>query len=173
MSLNRSRLADRGSAASPEADEPPVACSPPLHQLPSPRQGEGFSQRLFRVGTRPLHSLRRLKELEEEDVGLSTPHEEAASTSPPGVPPFSAETFEGPPANAGDTSESDDDTFEVVRSMKDLQRMRGGPRKGLDVRLGLEETTEAKEEEETEEAGGLLERNFATGGPVSAADRHL
>ncbi|CDJ61670.1 hypothetical protein, conserved [Eimeria maxima] len=70
-------------------------------------------------------------------------------------------------------SDSEDDTLEVVRSMKDLQRMRGGPRKGLDARLALEETHQGKDDEETEDAVGLLEKNFATGGPGSVADKHL
>ena len=86
-----------------------------------------------------------LKQLEQEDAGLRTPQEKAASTSPSKAPPSSAETLEGPPANAGATLESDDGTFEVVRSMKNLQRMRGGLREGLDDCLGLEETTETKE----------------------------
>ncbi|KAL8275105.1 hypothetical protein Esti_000984 [Eimeria stiedai] len=141
----------------------------------SSNQTPGAPSRVFRMGPRSLHSLRRLKDLEEEDSSLGTPQDvTSASPAPPSASAGPAvQTDQGPQADAGGASDGEDDTFEVVRSMKDLQRMRRGRRKGLDIRVGLEEAAEPKDEELTEDAVGLLEKNFASGGPGSAADRHL
>ena len=148
----------------------------------SPRQSQvggiesktpGPSRPLFHLGSRSLHSMRRLKELEESDATLGFARETSPSRCLPCSSTGPTATSEGPQEVVGDASESEDDTLEVVRSMKDLQRIRRGPRKGLDIRVGLEETLEANDEEEREDAVGLLEKNFASGGPGSAADRHL
>lgn len=133
----------------------------------------GLSRQLFCAGRRPLHSLRRLKELEQEDACLATPQSTSPQSPVKRASACALEASEVPAARNEEASDSEDDTLEVVRSMKDLQRMRGGPRKGLDVRADLDDTADPKEEEEVEDAGGLLEKNFASGGPGSAADRHL
>lgn len=163
-------------AVSTETSAPP---SPPSGETPNPTSSEAStaSSRLFRLGHRSLHSLRRLKDLEGADASLGTPQRSTPSSPLSATSAQAAQTAEGAPGTApegtGASSESEDDTFEVVRSMKDLQRRRGGPRKGLNVRVGPEEPKEAKDEEETEDAVGLLEKNFSTGGPGFAADRHL
>lgn len=169
-----SNLAARCIAATPQialTSSSSSGRSPSADQASDP--SAGLPRLLFRAGRRSLHSLRRLKELEKEDACLATPQ----STSPPspvgGASACAVEAREVPAERTEEASDSEDDTLEVVRSMKDLQRMRGGPRKGLDVRAGLDDTAENKEEEEVEDAGGLLEKNFASGGPGSAGDRHL
>lgn len=164
------------SATSAEAGESPSPSPDSSHTVGIASSGASQhpQSRLFRLGRRSLHSLRRLKELEEADATLGTPQGTIPSSSFPSPPPAAAtEAPNGPQESADGTSESDDDTLEVVRSMKELQRMREGPRKGLDIRVGLEEIVEAKDEEEAEDGVGLLEKNFASGGPGSFADRHL
>ncbi|KAL8430773.1 hypothetical protein Efla_004009 [Eimeria flavescens] len=163
------------SVACSETGESPAAFRDPhaSSDMSSNKPPEAPSS-LFRMGPRRLHSFRRLKDLEEEDASLGTPQEAPAPSSAPSAPSEApVKTVEGPKEGAVSESETDDDTLEVVRSMVDLQRMRRGRRKGLDIRVGLEEAAEPKDEEEAEDAVGLLEKNFATGGPGSAADRHL
>ncbi|KAL8455686.1 hypothetical protein Emag_000508 [Eimeria magna] len=176
MPLDGATRGDRAVVVSRKAGGSPSASSDSQESADVlSSQAPVAPSRLFRMGPRPLHSLRRLKDLEEEDSSLGTPQGmTSASPAPPSAPAAPAEETAGEPqAGAGGASDSEDDTFEVVRSMKDLQRMRRGRRKGLDIRVGLEEAAEPKDEEETEDAGGLLEKNFASGGPGSAADRHL
>lgn len=174
MSSRGSRTASGGSASSADVAQAPSP-SPPSSPAPdvATEQKSGTFRRPFSLGSRSLHSLRRLKDLEEADASLGIPEECAPSSFLPGGPAGPTEAAEGPHEATAGASDSEDDTLEVVRSMKDLQRMRGGPRKGLDVRAGLEEPTETKDEDEEEDAVGLLEKNFASGGPGSAADRHL
>ncbi|KAL8434308.1 hypothetical protein ACSSS7_003252 [Eimeria intestinalis] len=178
MPSSRTPRGDPAAAvASAQAEGSPPASSEPQEssEVPSNRT-PGASSRLLRMGPRSLHSLRRLKDLEEEDSSLGTPEDVTTSASPlpPSAPADPAvQTAEQPQEDMEGASESEDDTFEVVRSMKDLQRMRRGRRKGLDIRFGLEEAAAPKDEEEPEDAVGLLEKNFASGGPGSAADRHL
>ncbi|CDJ46365.1 hypothetical protein, conserved [Eimeria brunetti] len=127
----------------------------------------------FQLGIRSLHSLRRLKDLEDADATLGATQETAAPSPSPAFQATSTEALQEPGEDQQGDTDSDDDTLEVVRSMKDLQRMRGGPRKGLDARLALEEKPQGEGEEETEDAVGLLDKNFAAGGPGSATDKHL
>ncbi|KAL8452380.1 hypothetical protein Emed_001385 [Eimeria media] len=178
MPSDRASRGDRAQVVSDKAEVSPAVSSDAQESsdVASSHQTPAASSRLFRMGPRSLHSLRRLKDLEEEDSTLGTPQDvTSASPAPPSAPEApGVQTAQGPQANEGGAgSDSEDDTYEVVRSMKDLQRMRRGRRKGLDIRVGLEETAEPKDEEETEDAVGLLEKNFATGGPGSGADRHL
>ncbi|CDJ41865.1 hypothetical protein, conserved [Eimeria tenella] len=158
--------ASDGAELSPTVGELDCSFSRSVATEVQPSDATRPSGSVFLSGPRSLHSLRRLKDLEEEDATLGISQGADPATACPAVEAASAPKEEG-------ASESEDDTLEVVRSMKDLQRMRGGPRKGLDVRASLEEAREANEEEEAEDAGGLLEKNFASGGPGSATDKHL
>lgn len=174
--MSSSGASAAGGESASAADVARDASSSPLAS-PAPdvatQQRSGLFRRHFSLGSRSLHSLRRLKDLEEADASLGTPQELAPSGALPVALSGRTEAAGGPQEDTTGPSDSEDDTLEVVRSMKDLQRMRGGPRKGLDVRAGLEEPAETKDEEEEEDAVGLLEKNFASGGPGSAADRHL
>ncbi|CDI77567.1 hypothetical protein, conserved [Eimeria praecox] len=156
--------AGRPSPSAEEA-EPPTSGSHPTAAESASGDSSRSPRSLFQSRVRPLHSLRRLKDLEDADATLGTT-QDTASAAPTEVP---QEAKEG----GREGSDSDDDTWEVLRSMKDLQRMRGGPRKGLDARLALEEAAEGKDEGEAEDAVGLLEKNFAAGGPGSMTDKHL
>ncbi|CDJ30638.1 uncharacterized protein EMH_0030680 [Eimeria mitis] len=171
-----SREADTAVDAGSTSSSPEEAESSARSRCTAEEAATGDNSRLprslFRSGIRSLHSLRRLKDLEDADATLGATEETASSSRPP--PPEATST--GPQEATGDKegdTDSEDDTLEVVRSMKDLQRMRGGRRKGLDARLALEEKAQGEGEEEAEDAGGLLEKNFAAGGPGSVTDKHL
>lgn len=162
---------DDGGSPSPEGGE---SCRTLFTDAESsPRGSSRLPRSLFRSNVRPIHSLRRLKDLEDADAALGMAQETALPSRCPPTQTTSMEASQEPRVDERGGSDSEDDTLEVVRSMKDLQRMRGGPRKGLDARLALEETHQGKDDEETEDAVGLLEKNFATGGPGSVADKHL
>ncbi|XP_022590665.2 protein COP1 SUPPRESSOR 2 [Cyclospora cayetanensis] len=173
---NRGAGTALGSSATSSPEAPSSSSSPSgtsSTPMAAADQTSCNARGLFRLGPRSLHSLRRLKELEEADATLGTLQGSEFSRAEPSDSIGSTGAATAPEDAADGGSDSDDDTFEVVRSMKDLQRMRGGPRKGLDVRAGLEEVTEENEDEEEEDAMGLLEKNFAAGGPGSGSDRHL
>lgn len=166
--------ADAGDASSPPEDA--ESTTRRLLSAAADSEASDTSQMprgLFRSGRRSIHSLKRLKDLEDADEALGTEQERASPSSCAIPQRTSTEAPQEPREDEQRGSDSDDDTLEVVRSMKDLQRMRGGPRKGLDARVALQETLQDKDDEEAEDAVGLLEKNFAAGGPGSVTDKHL